>query len=306
MPRCLVCLLGTRGSADHHEKCLTALFGQKTLPTLAIEPANLYALAAKMAGKMSISGAQEKISLALSADHKTLEPAPSGGRYILKPEPSRFSSLPENEHLTMRLASLAGIETPPFGLVRLKGGSLAYLIRRFDRLDDGTKLHVEDFCQLAEKPMRSKYQGSAESCVRILKTYATEPLIEIRRLYQLLLFSWWVSNGDQHLKNFSLLTGPDGYHRLSPAYDQICTRLVLPDDDLALTLSGKKKNITRRIWLEFAEYCGIPERAARRLIGEQSDVLEPAVDLVSRSFLSDAAKEKYEAILRENTATLLA
>src|SRR5579872_4392056 len=155
MPRCLVCLLGTRGSADYHEKCLTALFGQKTLPTLAIEPANLYALAAKMAGKMSISGAQEKISLTLSADQKTLEPAPSGGRYILKPEPSRFSSLPENEHLTMRLASLAGIETPPFGLVRLKGGSLAYLIRRFDRLDDGTKLHVEDFCQLAEKPMRS-------------------------------------------------------------------------------------------------------------------------------------------------------
>jgi serine/threonine-protein kinase HipA len=304
MAKCLICLAGTRGNAEFHERCLDALFGQESLPALAVEPANLYSLAAKMAGKMSISGAQEKISLALSADRKTLEPSPSGGRYILKPEPSRFSSLPENEHVTMRLASLAGIETPPFGLVRMQGGSLAYLMKRFDRLDDGTKLHVEDFCQLAEKPMRDKCQGSAESCVRILRKYASEPLIEIRRLYQLLLFSWWVSNGDQHLKNFSLLMTPDGYRRLSPAYDQICTRLVLPDDDLALTLSGKKKNITRRMWLNFAEYCEIPERAAKRVIGEQTDVLDEALDLIARSFLPERGKTRYEEILRENTAVL--
>ena len=39
-------------------------------------------------------------------------------------------------------------------------------------------------------------------------------------------FCWWTGNGDMHLKNFSLLTGPDGTVRLSPAYDLFCTRLV--------------------------------------------------------------------------------
>ncbi len=305
MPTCLICLSGTRGNAEYHEPCLRTLFREKALPTLAIEPANLYSLAAKMAGKMSISGAQEKLSLALSADGKTLEPSPSGGRYILKPEPSRFSSLPENEHVTMRLASLSGIETPPFGLVRLKGESLAYVIKRFDRLDDGTKLPVEDFCQLAEKPMRGKYQGSAELCVRILRKYASEPLIEIRRLFQVLLFSWWVANGDQHLKNFSLLTTPDGYRRLAPAYDQICTKLVLPEDDLALTISGKKKNLNRRMWLALAEYGQLPRRAAERLISDQVEKLDDAIALVRRSFLSDEAKRHYETILRENTRLLI-
>lgn len=144
--------------------------------------------------------------------------------------------------------------------MRLKGGSLAYLVKRFDRLDDGTKLHVEDFCQLAEKPMRGKYQGSAELCVRILRKHAAEPLIEIRRLFQVLLFSWWVANGDQHLKNFSLLTTPDGYRRLSPVYDQICTKLVLREDDLALTISEEEKHQPPNV----ARTCGArPAPAAR-------------------------------------------
>ena len=60
--------------------------------------------------------------------------------------------------------------------MELKDKAIAYLIKRFDRLDDGTKLQVEDFCQLAEKPLRDKYEGSSELCVRILRKYASEPL----------------------------------------------------------------------------------------------------------------------------------
>src|SRR4029078_6273597 len=98
----------------------------------------------------------------------------------------------------MNLASLRGIETPPFGLLGLKDGSFAYIIKRFDRTDDGHKLQVEDFCQLRMKPLRGKYDGSGELCVRILKQYATEPLIEIRKLFARFLFGWWVANGDMH------------------------------------------------------------------------------------------------------------
>ena len=204
MATCRVCLKSAVGNLDYHPECLESLFGTKTLPLLDIELAKLMGLAAEMAGKMSISGVQEKVSLRLSADKSRCEIAPTGGRYILKPEPSRFAFVPQNEHLTMRLAELAGIEVPPLGLVELRDKSTAYLIKRFDRLDDGTKLQVEDFCQLAEKPSRDKYQGSGELCVRILRQYASEPLIEIRRLFKVFLFSGWASNGDQHLKNFSL------------------------------------------------------------------------------------------------------
>lgn len=262
-------------------------------------------LATDMAGKMSISGMQEKVSLKLSDDKSQLAVAPSDGRYILKPEPSRFAFVPQNEHLTMSLARLVGIEVPPFGLFELTDGAVAYLIKRFDRGDDGAKVLMEDFCQLAGKPLRDKYDGSGELCVRILRQFASEPLIEIRKLFKMLLFSWCVSNGDQHLKNFSLFTQAGGIRRLTPAYDLICTRLPIPGDrSLALTIGGKKSNLSRKLWLDFARYCQIPERAAVRLLSEQVEALEPAVALIHNSLLPDDLKAEYEAILRENTEQL--
>ena len=97
----------------------------------------------------------------------------------------------------MLMASLVDIETPPFGLFWLKDRSPAYVIRRFDRLDDGGKLHVEDFCQLSESPSKDKYKGSGEQCVRILRKYASEPLIEVRKLFKVLLFTQYRSGGPQ-------------------------------------------------------------------------------------------------------------
>ena len=305
MPSCAICLLPTNENAEYHSACIASLFGTSHLPKLDLDPKELYRLAAKMAGRMSISGVQEKVSLTLSKDKRTLAVTASGGRYILKPEPHRFSAVPQIEHLTMRLATLTSIDIPPLGLMKLKDGSLAYLIKRFDRLDDGTKIQVEDFCQLSEKPMRDKYEGSGELCVRLLKKYASEPLIEIRKLYNMLLFGWWTANGDMHLKNISLLISGDRIRQLSPAYDLVCTRLVIPDNDkLALPIGGRDKAFTRRKWLDFAEYCDIPPKAAIRLLSKQIEALGPAKKLIASSFLSDDSKEKYEQMVEENTAVL--
>lgn len=305
MTACRICLESTGEESPYHPACLESLFGSGALPRLDFSLPSLMRLATDMAGKMSISGMQEKVSLKLSDDKSRLEVAPSGGRYILKPEPSRFAFVPQNEHLTMRLARLVGIEVPPCGLFELTDGAIAYLISRFDRLEDGAKLPVEDFCQLAGKPLRDKYDGSGELCVRILRQFASEPLIEIRKLFQMLLFSWCVSNGDQHLKNFSLFAHADGLRRLTPAYDLICTRLPIPSDrSLALTICGKKSNLNRKLWLDFAGYCQIPERAALRLVTDQINGLEPSVALIQASLLPDDQKADYESIFRENIAVL--
>jgi len=305
MATCRICLKPSDEDLGYHAECLESLFGTQSLPVLDIELSKMMGLAAEMAGKMSISGVQEKVSLRLSDDKSRFEIAPTGGRYILKPEPSRFAYVPQNEHLTMRLAELIGIEVPPLGLVELKDKAIAYIIKRFDRLDDGTKLQVEDFCQLDEKPIRDKYQGSGELCVRILRKYATEPLIEIRKLFKVLLFSWWASNGDQHLKNFSLMRTTEGRWRLAPAYDLVCTRLPIPSDrDLAMPICGKKSNLTKQQWLDFAEYAGIPERAAVRLLQEQIDGLEPSLRFIEASFLPEELKSEYQDIVWQNTELL--
>jgi serine/threonine-protein kinase HipA len=308
MPFCEICLEPAATDEHFHAKCIEYLFGTKNIPLLDFETGELYRLAAEMAGKMSISGVQEKLSLKLSGDKSSLEVAATGGRYILKPEPARFSSLPQNEHATMRLAKLVEIETPPFGLMTLKDGTKAYIIKRFDRLDDGTKLQVEDFCQLGEIPPKDKYEvGSAELCVQLLRKYASEPLVEILKFYRLFLFGWWVANGDMHMKNFSLLTSPEGVRRLSPAYDLVNTRLVIPtDDSLAIMMGGRKKKLTRRKWLDFADYCRIPRKAVQRLLDSQIDIQPEALSIIQNCLLPDKMKSQYTRIIEENTAILKA
>ena len=69
---------------------------------------------------------------------------------------------------------------------------------------------------------------------------------------------------------------------------------------------GGNKKFTRRMWLDFAETCKIPKRAADRLLETQVSVLDESLATVYSSFLPEKHRESYEKILREHTAVLLA
>lgn len=301
---CLACLLPIPEGTDYHPRCLTKLFGVSKVPEIPIELAKLHTLALAMVGHTALSGIQRKVSLGLTGKSSTLQVAVEGARYILKPQSQAYPFLPENEHLTMRLAELVGIDVPPCALVTLQDGSRAYIVKRFDRSQQGTKRHQEDFCQLSQRSPKDKYAGSAEQCAKLVLRYASEPLVESARLFRLLVFTWWTGNGDMHLKNFSLLRGEDGRYRLSPAYDLLCTRLVIPDDTLALSVSGNKKNITARQWMTLASVCELPERAARRVFQELAEAPDDAQKLVQASPLPDDMKSEYVKLLFQRARTM--
>lgn len=303
---CLDPLLSNERAA--HPRCVRSLFGTRELPRIDIDLARLNSVGLAMVGRTSLSGVQRKISVKLSGERATLALEAGAGHFILKPQTSTFPQLPENEHVTMLLAQLAGIEVPPCGTILLSDGSRAYITRRFDRSLAGgvvRKLRQEDFCQLAELPPKDKYRGSVELLFRIVARYASEPGIEALRLYRLVLFQWWTGNGDAHLKNFALLCGEDGIQRLSPAYDLLDTRLVIPNDRLALPLGGKQDGITRRSFLELADYAKLPRKVAEKELARLPPLVERAQQLLARSFLSPAMQGEYATLLAER-ATLLA
>ena len=107
-----------------------------------------------------------------------------------------------------------------------------------------------------------------------------------------------------HLKNFSLLTEVGGIRRLAPAYDLVCTNLVIPGDTLALPIGGKNKNLTRRSWLNLAEYCGLPEKAAKRIIDDQIKAFNPSLKTISQSFLPEEMKSEFKDVIQETTGIL--
>lgn len=303
MTACRICLTLTQGEA-YHKTCLKELFETGKPPQLDIDISKLHTAALAMVGHTSLSGIQKKISLGLDAKKTTLTVMAEGGAYILKPQTGAYPAIPENECVTTRMAELVGIETARSGLVELSDKSLAFIVRRFDRLATGRKVHQEDFCQLAGEPPKNKYDGSAERCVKLINKFASEPLIELLKLYRLLVFTWWTGNGDMHLKNFSLLIDEEGIVRLTPAYDLVSTHLVIPDDPLALTVGGKNQKLGRGDWLRLAEYAGIPESAAVRVLAEQVASTDAAVGLIARCYLPTEMQDAYKSLLVERSDAL--
>ena len=304
MNGCRACLRPVADGGEWHPRCVRALFETSRVPAIDVDLARFQTLALATIGQGSLSGVQRKLSLEPSLDGRTLHAAVAGALYVLKPESRDWEALPENEHLTMNLARLSGLETPPLGLVTLQDGSSAYLVRRFDRGEHGRKRACEDFCQLAELPPKDKYAGSVEACATLVSRFSSEPLIEFLALFRQVVFAWWTGDGDLHRKNLSLLRHDDGTWRISPAYDRVSTHLLIPRDDLALTVQGKRSRLGRKAWLALAEAMGLPARAAVRALDAQAAVVDAAVDMTERSALSDGQKRSHCDWLLAKSAAL--
>lgn len=105
--------------------------------------------AQKLAGTLSISGVQPKLSMRLEGTR--LVAVSRDGQFILKPEPAELAELPQNEYLCMTMARRFGLATPPCLLLELADGALCYVVRRFDRFLKGRrveKLLCEDMHQI--------------------------------------------------------------------------------------------------------------------------------------------------------------
>ncbi len=137
----------------------------------------------------------------------------------------------------MQIASqVYGIKTAANALIFFGDGTPAYITKRFDLKEDGTKWGVEDFASLAGKTkdnfgVNYKYEFSYEEMGELIKLYVPTWRIELEKYYTLLIFNYLYSNGDAHLKNFSLIETVKGDYVLSPAYDLINTRLHVEDTD---------------------------------------------------------------------------
>lgn len=288
----------------HHARCVRAVFSRSTLPELNVDPGQLHVLGLEMPERVTISGVQRKLALGL--DGATLRVGAGNNDYILKPGDTRFPHLPENEHVTMLIAASCGLDVAPTSLMASSDGSLALIVRRFDRLADGHRLPMEDFCQLAGQLPADKYRGSSELCARLVHRFASEPLIDALRLFRLLLVSWCLGNGDLHLKNVSLLGDGKGHHRLSPAYDLVNTGLVIAGDPLALPVQGKDQTLGPRDWQLFAEACRLRPAVVEHEAGVVAGALLDAPALIERSFLPESQRDAYVTLVTERVVVVQA
>ena len=256
----------------------------------------------------TVTGVQKKFSIYInpSADQKiTLFNNPLG--YIVKPDINEFNFLPEAEHLVMCMAEEASLSVVPHALVKVDD-KYAYITKRIDREYENNqinKIAMEDFCQLQNKLTETKYVGSYEKCGKTIDTYSSIPGADKAEFFLRLVFCFITGNSDMHLKNFSLIETNEGY-KLSPAYDLLPVNIIMPDDkeECALTLNGKKMNITKNDFIKLAYNLSIPKPAAIKMIESMIQKENTFVNMVEESLLSNEMKESFIALIHNRIARL--
>ncbi|HXO33625.1 MAG TPA: HipA domain-containing protein [Candidatus Acidoferrales bacterium] len=232
----------------------------------------------------SLAGVQLKFSAVMEASGGLTIPAGGmGGSWIVKLPSARFVAVPENEFVMLELARRVGITVPENKLVdvaRIEGlpeqahtvGGKALAVKRFDRLSDGTPVHMEDFAQVFGEFPNNKYKfhSYANIAAVLWAEIGEDAVIEF---FRRLVFSVVIGNADMHLKNWSLLYPDRRRPALSPGYDFVATLPYIPDDTLGLSLGDSRSlsEITPDQMRRFADTARIPASPLWPIVAETAE-----------------------------------
>lgn len=295
--RCLCCEQPLEEEGRYHPKCLRALWGKPIAPKIPFAAKDLPEKVTASADHMSISGVQAKALVRLNNDSGELEFAPTGSTHILKPEPNEYPDLPAMENVCMVMAETVGMNVPSHGLFPLADGHLCYIIKRFDRTEDGGKIQSETMYQLLGST--DKYEGSLESIGKAIRAHAENVGLDTIDFFERVLFSFLIGNGDMHLKNWALLIR-DKKASLAPVYDFVSSKVYFKrETDSALMINAKKNKLKRSDFEKFAAYLKIDSKAAANSFEKMQNAREKLRELAIYSELNPSKRQDLEDVLAE-------
>ncbi len=311
--KCLLCYEHPDDDRSlYHKLCSKKFFGRTEPPVLPYKLNELEKLAKKVIrSHVTVPGVQAKLSLNLERRGRQINRltlVDLWGNYILKPPVERFPQMPEIEDLTMHLASFFKIDTVSHGLIPLKSGELAYITRRIDRIPNGRKLHMEDMCQLTGRLTEDKYKGSMEQVARVITKHSSNPLLDVIRFFEMAVFSFITGNADMHLKNFSLIYMSDEQIQLTPVYDLLSTRLLIPEsidaEEMALTLNGKKSNFKYTDFEKFSRIIGLNQKQLENSFKRFKRALPFVLEFIEKGMLSTKTSKEFRDLIQERAMRL--
>lgn len=309
MRKCLYCYKELlEDHADYHPKCIKTFYGTKYAPILPYRLDEMEKLAKQAASfSIAIPGVQPKLSIGWIKT--TLENGHQGrltitdaleGNYILKPQNADYPQMPENEHLSMKLAALFKMSIVPVNMIRLKSGELCFISKRIDRNPDGSKNHMLDFLQILE--LEDKYKGTMETLGKSIGELSVNTLLDKLRFFEATVFNFIIGNNDMHLKNYSMFLSEMGWV-LSPFYDLLNVKLILPKDkeDTALLLGGKKENFNKGYFDRLGVLLGLNDKQVGSVYKRLQQWLPNAIELIDCSFLEENHQKAYKELIEERT-----
>lgn len=302
--RCLCCELPVEEAGRYHAKCLKALWGKAVAPKIPFALADLPSKVTSAEDHMSISGVQVKALVRLNKDSSDIEVAPTGSTHILKPEPNEYPGLPAMENACMTMAETLGMPVPAHGLFPMSDGRLCYIVKRFDRAEDGGKIQNETMFQLLGAT--NKYLGSLESIGKAIRTHAENVGLDTVDFFERVLFCFLIGNGDMHLKNWAFLIHGKK-PSLAPCYDLVSSRVYFEKEtESALTINAKNNKLKRSDFESLAGYLKIDPKAAANSFEKMQKAQEKLRGLAIYSELNPSMRQKFEDVMAERFKRIFA
>ena len=274
---------------------------------------------------LSLTGASGKVGLYYDESedvwYKPIGSAPS--THIVKQSHVRLSGIVTNEQLSLVTAEKLGIDIPESFIINVGHGGdedVLFATKRYDRILKNNhfgqgisrplRLHQEDFAQALGIAAADKYEKSGQNYLskifNLIRNNASNPINDQLKMWDIIVYDFFVGNTDNHIKNISLLYSYDLRSiSLAPAYDIVSTAIYEGSSrEMAIGIGGERviDNIGEKHFIDAASEIGLSKKIAMgrfdKIANEFESAINEACKRMENEGYQDVRKIK-EMILRK-------
>lgn len=173
------------------------------------------------------------------------------------------------------------------------GDCAHFITKRFDRTDEGKKIHMVSLCGMNHMNFRDRHVYGYKNVADVLDRIGLRKDIEI--IFRRMVFSDLTYNFDDHVKNTSFLMDRDGHWSLSPAYDVTFAydKEGKFTNSHQMLINGKAFDVTPEDYIECGKKMNLTETRMKNII---SEVQEAVKNFRKYSEISKVREERMEYI----------
>ena len=210
-------------------------------------------------------------------------------------DPQGYGSI---EYAYSKMAKAAGIRMTDCRLFE-ENGRRHFMTRRFDRLPDGGKLHMQSLGAMAHFDFNAAGAHSYEQAMLTIRQLSLG-MDDIDEQFRRMAFNIVARNQDDHVKNIAFLMDRKGRWSLAPAFD--VTYSFNPDGDWTsrhqMTLNGKRDRFTLADFKQCAKACSMKRGRAKAIVDQVRTAVENWRDFAEQAGVEEVLQTKIQSQLR--------
>jgi len=180
-------------------------------------------------------------------------------------------------------------------------GRRHFMTRRFDRLQNGQKLHMQSLCALAHYDFNLAGAYTYEQALLAIRQLGL-PMSAVEEQFRRMTFNIIARNQDDHVKNIAFLMDKTGNWSLSPAFDM--TYSFRPSGEWTathqMTMNGKRDNFTMDDFKACARTASMKHGRAKMIVNEVLSTVSRWRSYADEAGVSPSWRDQIQQTLRLN------